>query len=236
MSDDPIRVDPLIKVRVYRGSTQAKGIINLAKKHHMHIIGGYVRWMCSPRPNPHKPGDIDLFPSEEGCDEDFVELLLAKKFELVIETDAAWTFKKHEKSPYIRWPQIQVIKAYREGRTVCVGTLEEIISNFDFTVCRVGLIDKTWALADPDFKRDEIGKRLRWKNIHCPISAVVRACKYSKKGYFVGPMEILKLFHDWDDRGEVYKSELAELFLASESEEEFTEEQLHRLERMLRID
>jgi hypothetical protein len=234
--EPPVRKDELVKIRVYRGSTQAKGIINLAAKYKMHIIGGYARWMASPRANPYPADDIDLFASEEGRELDLLKALEKKKFEIHLETDNAYTFKKHEKAPYLRWPRIQVIKPFREGMTVTYGTLQEIISNFDFTVVRVGLINGTWALADPDFKKDEIGKRLKFKNIHCPISAVIRIAKYAKKGYFCSPMEIFRLFDDWDERGEQYKSELAELFLASETEEEFTEEQVMRLERLLRID
>lgn len=234
MSD--VRVDKLKKVKVYRGGQLIRPIIKLSQEYKMNIIGGYVRWMASPLPKPYPADDIDLFPTEEGGGQELVEALLKKKFEVLLETDNAWTFKKHEKAPYIRWPRIQVIKGFREGKTVTWGTLEEVISNFDFTVVRIGLISEDWALADPDYKKDEKNKRLRWKNIHCPISAVVRACKYAKKGYFCSPMEILRLFDDWDERDDDYKAELGALFLASQNEEEFTEEQVHRLERLLRID
>lgn len=234
MSD--VRVDKLKKVRIYRGSYQIRSIIKLAKKYRMNIIGGYVRWMASPLPKPVPADDIDLFPIDEDGGEDLVKYLEKKKFELLIETDNAWTFKRHEKPPYNRWPKLQIIKGFREGATVTYGTLEEVVSNFDFSVVRIGLIDESFALADPDFKKDEKNKRLKWKNIHCPISAVTRACKYSKKGYFVSPMEILRVFDDWDDRELDYKAELRELFIKSSNDEEFTEEQTHRLERMLRLD
>ena len=226
----------LVRIRVRRGSTQLKGIINRAKKFDMHIIGGYVRWMCSTNANPYKPGDVDLFPSEEGKEEAFHEYLLSRGFEVKYDTEQAYTYAKHERLPYRLWPDIQVIKAYNEGRTRTVGTLAEIINNFDFTVVRVGLIDKTYALADPDFIAHERRRVLRWKNIHCPISAVIRAMKYAKKGYFAGPMEIMKLFDDWDGRSDEYKHDLGELFLASQNEEEFCEQQLMQLERLLRVD
>lgn len=224
------------RIKVRRGATELSGIINRATTYKMHIIGGYVRWMCSTRYDVERPGDVDLFPSEEGYDEAFVEYLLSKGFEVRYESEVAWTFKRHERLPYRLWPIVQVIKGFRDGRTVTVGTLEEIIANFDFTVVRVGLINKTYALADPDFIKDEENKRLRWRNIHCPLSAVIRACKYAKKGYSVRPMEVLRLFDDWDERGVDYKHALGELFMASQNEEEFSDEQLHELERLLRLD
>lgn len=226
----------LVRIKVRRGATELKGVINRAENYGMLIIGGYVRWMCSTRYNVERPGDVDLFPKEEGNEEAFHEYLLSKGFEVRHESEVAYTYNRHERLPYRLWPNLQVIKGFRDGATVTVGSLEEIINNFDFTVVRVGLINKTYALADPDFKKDEEAKRLRWKNIHCPISAVIRACKYVKKGYSVRPMEVLRLFHDWDDRSDEYKERLGELFLASQNEEEFSDEQLFELERLLRID
>lgn len=226
----------LVRIRVRRGSTELRGIINRAKNYDMHIIGGYVRWMCSTNRDPHKPGDVDLFPAKPGNEEIFHEYLLSKGFEVKYDTEQAYTYARHEKLPYKLWPDLQVIKGFIDGRTITVGTLEEVIGNFDFTVVRIGLIDKTYALADPDFLAHEGRKVLRWKNIHCPISAVIRACKYAKKGYFAGPMEIMRLFDDWDGRSDEYKDQLGELFLASQNEEEFSEHQLMVLERLLRID
>ena len=224
------------RIKVRRGATQLNGVINRAAKFKMHIIGGHVRWMCSVNPNPHPAHDVDLFPSAEGKEEIFHEYLLSKGFTLKHESPVAYTYDPHEKLPYKLWPRLQVIKGFVDGRTRTVGSLGAIINNFDFTVVRLGLIDKTYALADPDFIKDEQNHRLRWKNIHCPISAVVRACKYAKKGYFVGPMEIMKLFDDWDGRSDEYKHDLGELFLASQNDEEFSEHQLMVLERLLRID
>lgn len=233
---DAVPTHDLVRIRVRRGSTQLKGVINRAQNFNMHIVGGYVRWMCSTNANPYKPGDVDLFPAEEGNEEIFHEYLLSKGFEVKYDTEQAYTYAKHENLPYRLWPDVQVIKGFTEGRTITVGPLEKIIGNFDFTVVRIGLIDKTYALADPDFIKHEERRVLRWKNIHCPISAVIRAMKYAKKGYFVGPMEIMRLFDDWDERSDGYKQQLSELFLASQNEEEFTEHQLMVLERLLRLD
>lgn len=234
MTDQPDYGFKRIKIR--RGSTQLKGVINRAERFGMYIIGGYVRWMCSTRADPHLAADVDLFASEEGRELEFNEYLLSKGFEIRYESPVAYTYHRHEKLPYKLWPTLQVIKPFVDGRARTVGSLAAIINNFDFTVVRIGLIDKTYALADPDFVDDESRKLLKWKNIHCPISAVLRACKYAKKGYSVRPMELLRLFHDWDDRDDEYRERLSELFMASKNEEEFSDEQLFELERLLRID
>ena len=55
-------------------------------------------------------------------------------------------------------------------------------------------------------------KTPKWKSIHCPISAVLRACKYAKKGYSMRSMEVLQLFDNWDERPDEYKERLRERY------------------------
>ena len=106
------------------------------------------------------------------------------------------------------YPTLQLIKPVEEGAIVAVGEMEDILNNFDFTVVRCGLISSTEIMADIDFLKDEQKHILRIKNIHCPISSMLRCMKYSRKGYCIKPMEVLKLFADWDNRNDEYKERL----------------------------
>lgn len=90
-------------------------------------------------------------------------------------------------------------------------------------------------IADDQFEDDEKNTFLRLKNIHCPISSLLRCLKYGRKGYYMGPAEALKLFQDWDGRGEDYKRKMAELFLTSQMGQ-ITQQQIDELEGLLRVD
>jgi hypothetical protein len=129
------------------------------------------------------------------------------------------------------------------GAIVTLGTMEEILENFDFTVVRAGILNSKEVMVDEDFENDEKHLYLRLKNIHCPISSLLRCCKYARKGYFMRPIEALKLFNDWTDRGDEYRSRMVELFgmsgLGKKSEDNpngMAQEEIDELESLLRID
>ena len=128
-----------------------------------------------------------------------------------------------------------MVRAFQSGRTLTYGPLEDILHNFDFTVVRIGVSDAENCLADERFLEDEAGLRLRWRNIHCPVSAVLRHAKYTRRGYYAPTGEIIRLFHDWDARGDDYKTRLNDLFLRSAAGD-MSEEDVNELEELLRID
>ncbi len=236
MSDQPTNVLGQLawnKVPVYRGFIPK--LFKLTQEAGMLWCGGYVRWMCSPRREPVPSGDLDIFAVEAGNEEKFVKVLAELGWEVHRTTSNAYTMKRRDDLPYLTWPKIQIIRAFQSGRTLTYGSLENILTNFDFTVIRIGLLDAEKALADPSFLDDETHHRLRWRNIHCPISAVLRYSKYSKKGYYAPPGEVLRLFHDWDDQGDDYKVRLNDLFLRSAAGD-MSEKEVNELEELLRID
>jgi hypothetical protein len=140
-------------------------------------------------------------------------------------------------------PTPQIIKPVIEGKIVSVGTIEEILDNFDFTIVRAAIISPTEVMVDDDFENDETHGVLRLKNIHCPISSLLRCCKYARKGYFLRPIQALKLFQDWTQRGPDYQQRIVELFIESnkgkkseENPDGMTQEEIDELETLLRID
>jgi len=150
----------------------------------------------------------------------------------------AVTYKKVKDpaSSLFQSPIIQIIKPVKEGKIVATGTLTDILENFDFTVVRCGLLSPNSALVDADFEHDEPRRILRLKNIHCPISSTLRCMKYSKKGYWLPPMQAVRLFLDWDLRGLDWKSKLMDFLRQAESGEGLTKKDIDELEAMMRVD
>ena len=230
-----------------RGFFEISEFFTLCQKANATICGGYARYCASPRPIDKliTAGDADLFPHSEEATDILLTALLGMGFEKVHENHVSITLKpnKDNKDKLAVFPTPQIIKPLIEGKIVSIGTTEEILENFDFTIVRAAIISPTEVLADEDFEHDESHGLLKLKNIHCPISSTLRCCKYARKGYFLRPMEALKLFQDWTGRGEDYQKRIVELFSESskgkKSEENpngMTQEEIDELETLLRID
>lgn len=224
---------PFVEVPVLRTYTELSTLLYNVQERHGYICGGIVRWMCSPKYEPVPASDIDIYAVDQTH---YLELksyiendLNASEYH---ENRMAHTYRQREGSVL---PRLQLIKPVEEGRVVSTGNFEDILRNFDFTVVRIGLMNDYVALADPMWRDDELNKRIRLRNIHCPISSTSRILKYTKKGYWCPPSEILRLFEDWDNRGDDYKANIIELFMRSLSGE-ITEEEVDVLENLMRID
>lgn len=202
------------------------------------ICGGYVRYCCSPRPNPVPGSDVDIY-----CKTDEVYDALKNWFQMIKleskhENDICITYKRPKEGTYAYAPPIQLIKPIREGKIVANGTMEEILSNFDFSVIRIGILSPTTAMADKDFLEDEKKMLLRLNNIHCPISSTMRCMKYAKKGYWIRPYEVLKLFSDWESRSDSYRMKVADFLTKSfkGGKDSLTKKEVEELEALLKID
>jgi len=202
------------------------------------ICGGYVRWMASPHMNPAPAGDIDLYFR----DQDFFDLAKGmfenEKLEIKFENEICISFKKIDdrKNQFFGTPQVQLIKPVIDGAIVATGTMKEILENFDFTIVRAGLVAPDLAMVDADFLHDEEKKIPRIKNIHCPISSTLRCMKYSRKGYWLPPMQCCRLFLDWQDRTEEYREKILHFLTEADKGEGLTREQIDEMERLMRID
>jgi hypothetical protein len=230
-----------------RGFFEIQELFALCQKAGATICGGYARFCASPRPTAKvvTAGDCDLFPNSEAATEVLRLALTGMGFEKVHENHVSITMKptKEKADVLAHMPTPQIIKPMIEGKIVTLGTTEEILGNFDFTIVRAAIISPSEVMVDDDFEHDETHGLLKLKNIHCPISSLLRCCKYARKGYFLRPAEALKLFNDWMDRGPEYRQRILELFTESgkgkKSEtnpEGMTQEEIDELEALLRID
>ena len=205
--------DGFVKVPVVRGFTEIGKLYNLIMHRKAMILGGYVRYMCSPAKKVVPAADVDVYCEDKETFEGLRQLFKEKQFKMKAENDLALTYEPFDKDHFMfGCPQVQLIKPMEEGVVVTEGGMEKILENFDFTVVRIGLIDSSQALADADFMHDEEKHQLRIKNIHCPISSSYRVMKYRMKGYWPPTFEILRLFLDWDERDEEYKQKIWEFF------------------------
>lgn len=234
-------------ISLLRGFNEIKVFFDLCQTYNSVICGGYARYCASPLPTPKviAAHDVDMFPKTEESSNQLLEALKNMGFEVTHENHVSITLKPiEEKKKELEFlPTPQIIKPVIEGKIVTLGTSEEILDNFDFTIVRACIQSPTEVLVDEDFEDDERNKILRLKNIHCPISSLLRCCKYARKGYFLRPMEALKLFQDWTDRGEEYQKRIIELFnesskgkASSENPDGMTQEEIDELEALLRID
>lgn len=226
-----------VTVPIIRGFMEISQLYDDVTKLGGVICGGYVRYCCSPRPKPVPGSDVDIYCKDEEIYKSIITRFSLHNLEKRHENEMSFTYRRPKQGPYAYAPPIQVIKPIRQGAIVANGSFEEIIANFDFTVIRAAITSPTTALVDKDFLEDESHLRLKIKNIHCPISSTLRCMKYSRKGYWLPPFEVLKLFLDWERRDDNYRSKIAEfLTISNKDKKGLTKEQVEELEALMRID
>jgi hypothetical protein len=231
---------------VIRGFTEIENVVDFLNDNYdtgkVFICGGYVRYMCSPRRIPTVASDVDIYCMDEktfNAVKNDLATAPVHKLEIRHENEMAITYKRPENMshPFFASPPIQLIKPIKEGKVVATGTMEEVLSNFDFTVIRCGLNPSgRTAVVDADFPHDEEKRILRLKNIHCPVSSVLRCMKYAMKGYWLPPFQAFRLFLDWDQRDDAYKVRMLEFLELAEGGEGLTQTEINELEALMRID
>lgn len=254
MNDDPLS-EPLeheeksapppegwIQIPVRRGLFEITRLMDLRDRCGGIFMGGYARYCCSERWKPEPAADIDIFPVAHGIStseavfESWKSELAKEGLTIKHENEISLTYERPKEGILLSAPAVQLIKPMKEGRIVTEGTVEQVLAGFDFTVVRVALNpDRLTATAWASFAEDDRKGLLRILNIHCPISSLLRVCKYSRKGYHCRPSEVLKLFMDWQNRNENYRSRIVELFQKG-SFGKLSKEEIDQLEALLNVD
>lgn len=192
---------------IKRGTESIQALFGEIQKCKAVIAGGYARYCLSPSANPVPAKDIDIFMSN--TDANLVNKLSESIQHLghlkIFESELAITFSEN--------PQIQIIKPRIEKNFVTCGSIEEILSNFDFSICRAALTSLTEGLVDEHFESDELARRLQIKFIHNPVVEVTRFIKYGKKGYKFENSEIVKVLNDWKNRSSLYRLTLQDIIV-----------------------
>jgi hypothetical protein len=228
---------------VVRGFTEIALLYKSIQKFNGMICGGYARYCASLRKNAIPATDVDVFFKTPEEYELAKASFLADGLEIKHENEVSLTFKVPE-DPKNYWrttPPIQLIKPMKEARLLTYGEREEILEYFDFTIVRAAIVDENTVLVDEDFEKDELATNLRIKNIHCPISSLFRAIKYIRRGYFLSPVESIKLFIDWQERDQEYRNKVLSFLERIEKfkengESTLSQEEIDEFERLMRID
>lgn len=195
-----------------RGFTEIKSLFKILNEiGDVYIMGGYARYCASPKNEPYKSTDVDLFSkTEDKYNQLRHRLIDVEGLTIKCENDNAISLNIPESGILSACAPIQIIKPRVIARMVTVGSVEEILSNFDFTITRACILDEENVIVDENFIEDEKKGVLRLGNIHCPVSSTLRCVKYCKKGYKLPLDQALKLFQDWDERNADYKAKIKE--------------------------
>jgi len=229
-------------VRLVRGFSLIRPLWSIvqkvsdASKKECFICGGYARWCASPKYNPVVPKDLDIYCEDDKTFRILIDRLMRSKLRIGHTNDMAVTFEQPTKGEFHTIPPIQVIKPMKRGAVVTNGGVINVLSNFDFTVVRAAISTPTQVLVDADFLHDEVSNVLRLKNIHCPVSSLLRCIKYTNRGYWLSPVESLKLFQDWMNRPPEYRDKIVGLVTKLTADGELSKEAIEELEALMRID
>lgn len=231
-----------VQIPIARGVFEVSCLLDLCDSLGGYLIGGYARYCCSQAKEVFPAGDADIFPVGDTLEasQKVYEAWKSKLIEIGLrikhENEVSITWDASGVGPYCFCPTIQLIKPVVKGKIVTSGTLETILGNFDFSVVRVAINrDRKTATAWASFTEDESKHFLRILNIHCPISSTLRFMKYSRKGYWSTPREVLKMFQDWISRTPEYRAEIEDMFTTS-AKRELTREEIDHLEALLHVD
>jgi hypothetical protein len=159
---------------VPHGDREAVAIIEPDLKQGPWIAGGAaLRWYQGLTVGDN---DIDVFCANARQAAEVIERIKSYgRYEVRHESDNATTLKYHRKDEWHTNWTIQVItRRY-------FSSLEEIINNFDITVCQIGTTGTEWSMA-PQTAQDIRGRNLRFNYPLC-ADAVKRLTKYWVYGY-----------------------------------------------------
>ena len=92
--------------------------------------------------------------------------------------------------------KIQFVKPSK--RRASSGPLIDILNAFDFTICKVALLSKHVGICHRGMQEDEVARLLRITGeIKNPIATFARILKYTKKGYNLSPLTLIKVLNAW---------------------------------------
>ncbi len=200
-----------LKIPVVRDFAKIERLFKIVSENNLgYIAGGFVRFAASPKKEPSPYRDVDIFT--RGLDQ-YKQLVRILKYEehlnVKIETEMSITFKTDNNEVFKDCPMINLVKPINKNKLLTYGdTLETVLDNFDFSICRIGLISSTECLAWDSFLFDEKNKNITILKMESPIAIIARLCKYAEKGYKVNIPSIVTIFQEWEKRGPEYKDKI----------------------------
>ncbi len=196
-----------VNVPILRGFERIEKLFNLVQGFG-YIAGGYCLYMCSPRKEPAEARDVDVFTKSAEAYA-IIRQKLKENLKVKHESDISITFQTKNVEEWKDCPMINLIKPVKKNLLLTYGEkIEDVLENFDFSICKVGAISDKECLAWWEFLEDERYGRIRILKMESPVACMIRLCKYAKKGYRIPASQIMDIFQKWDERGQEYKDKL----------------------------
>ena len=200
-----------VTIPILRDFNKIERLFKIVSENNLGFIaGGFCRWMCSPKKEPSEARDVDVFTRGKEEFEKLKTILLMEEFlPIKSQNDISVVFKTSLNQVWKDCPQINLIKPVQKDKLLTFGSsMEEILENFDFSICRVGILNEKECLAHSSFLNDELKKEINILKLESPIAAIMRIFKYSGKGYSINIPQIMGILKEWDNRGDEYKNRL----------------------------
>jgi hypothetical protein len=171
------------------------------------IGGSFAAFMAAPVDKPIAPNDVDIFATSASNAEAIASALEARFICARGSNPLTITLR-----PMIDLGMpIQIVKPNPEWKTFP----DDILSSFDFDICRAVLLNSEEVLADTNVGQLK-GKILRLNN---PLRSLKRVIKYTARGVEFPDWELLKLFQGWEamprERKDGWVDEAAEALTAA---------------------
>lgn len=200
-----------VTIPILRDFEKISKLFQIVSKDNLGFIaGGFARHCCSPLKEIPQFKDCDVFTSGEDSFQKIKFILqVENNLKIKFENEISVVFKTDDNENWKECPEINLIKPLKENNLLTYGkVLEEVLNNFDFSICRVGVISETECLADENFLFDEKKKKIRILRMESPVACIARLCKYAEKGYKIRVPTIMQCLKEWNERGPDYHSKL----------------------------
>jgi hypothetical protein len=174
------------------------------------IAGGFARHCVSPpilksENLPSAYSDVDIFFETIS---DYAEAvsriwgtlgLYYEKHYSRLSGVAAGIVKQTICGQEIRWRGmlLNLIEPRRGKKFVTGGRPEDVILDFDFTICGVALLSDSHGIAVPHFREHENARILKFMKLGHPFRMLKRVCKYTAKGYSFDSEATRELFEHY---------------------------------------
>ena len=182
------------------------------------LAGGSVRFLVTKGADKAQSDDFDFYAYSPEGREKLLQNFLNAGFVIKHENVNAWSLKKKD-------IKVQIIKSF-------CGEIEKVVDEFDMTVCRIAT-DGKWVYRDKDFIEHNQKKLIVIKTIQCPIGALRRLIKYSKKGFHCSNFQFVKLYEHYISLGEDYRMKLLNLMNHNEENGKLEQHEFEELEAIL---
>lgn len=171
-----------------------KDIFEVLQKFDAFIAGGFARHSLLDYNTSYS--DIDIYSRSNKKYEDLRDFLIGM-LTVKNESETSITFENN-------WSIIKPILDF-------YGEPDKVLDSFDFTICQAAIVSPEECIHAKTFFEDEDKKRLIIFNTTYAINTFFRVIKYAKKGYYIPPLEVLKIFNSYHCMGE----EMSELISSS---------------------